>query len=371
MKKLRYGMVGGGIDGNIGSAHRAALRLTGSAELVAGCFSRDFEKNIKSGVQLGVSRARCYESYASMAKAEQDRPDRIDFVVVVTPNRSHYEVCHAFLEAGIPIACDKPLTTTLEQAEALEDLSDKKNIPFMVTYTYTGHHMFQKARDLVREGHIGTLRKVVAEYPQSWLADENSDGGKQGAWRMDAAQSGGTNCLGDIGSHVQNAVAALTGMEFQRVLADMNAVVPGRTLDDDDTILFRLQDGTVGSFWVSQLAYGHENDLQIRLFGSKGALCWSLKEPKVLRLYDTQDQVHILTPQQCDAARFGRFEAEAEYTDWNIAMCNLYEHFMERICSPGAPVQYPTVKAGVQSLRFLQACLKSSNQGGVWVDVRK
>lgn len=371
MKKLRYGMVGGGIDGNIGAAHRAALRLTGRAELAAGCFSRDFEKNIKSGVQLGVSQARCYASYADMAKAERDRPDRIDFAVVVTPNQSHYEVCRAFLEAGIPVACDKPLTTLVEQAEDLENLSEQKNIPFMVTYTYTGHHMFQKARDLVQAGQIGTLRKVVAEYPQSWLADENSDGGKQGAWRMDAAQSGGTNCLGDIGSHVQNAVAALTGMEFQRVLADMNAVVPGRTLDDDDTILFRLQNGTVGSFWVSQLAYGHENDLQIRLFGSKGALCWSLKEPKVLRLYDTQNQVHILTPQQCDAARFGRFEAEPEYTDWNIAMSNLYERFMERICSPSMPVQYPTVKAGVQSLRFLQACLKSSSQGGMWVDVGK
>lgn len=369
MRKLRYGMVGGGLDGNIGAAHRAALRLTGNAALTAGCFSRDPEKNRRSAAAFDVAPERCYTAYADMAKAERDRPDGIDFVVVVTPNRSHYEICRAFLEAGIPVACDKPLTVSLEQAEDLERLAGEKRLPFMVTYTYTGHHMFQKARNLIQTGAIGTLRRVVAEYPQSWLADEHSDGGKQGAWRMDAAQSGGTNCLGDIGSHVQNAVSALTSLEIQRVLADMNVVVPGRVLDDDDTILFRLQDGTVGSFWVSQLAYGHDNDLQLRLFGSKGSLCWNLTEPAVLRLYDTQNQLSLLTPHREEEARFGRFEAAAEYSDWHIAMSNLYDRFMGQICDPAVKAQYPTVQMGVQSLRFLQACLQSSRSGGVWVQV--
>lgn len=369
MELMQYGMVGGGPDGNIGNAHRKALKLSGAAVLTAGCFSRHADKNRQMAGQLGVAPDRCYESYAEMACAEALRPDGIRFVVVVTPNSSHYEICKCFLEAGIAVACDKPLTVELAQAEALERLAAERRLPFMVTYTYTGHHMFRRMRALISSGALGTIRKVMAEYPQSWLADEHSDGGKQGQWRMDPKQSGGTNCLGDIGSHVENAVSTLTGLKLKRVLAMMNTVVPGRVLDDDDVVLTEYSDGTTGAYWVSQFAFGHDNDLRVRVYGSEGSCEWGLAEPAKLTLFDAQNRCTVLTPQPEDVAAYGRYEAGSEYEPWNIAMSNLYLRFMEHIRNPELPADYPTAAAGVESMRFIRACLESSSRKNVWVTV--
>ncbi len=206
MAKLRYGMVGGGPGAFIGDAHRKAVSLDGTAELVAGCFSRTPEKTLEQGKALGLEPERCYASYQEMAEAEAAREDGIDFVVIVTPNNTHYAIAKAFLEAGIHVACDKPLVTTVQEAEDLKKTADEKDLLFMVTYTYTGHVTMKYMRDLVKNGEIGTIRTVMAEYPQGWLYDENSWGGKQGEWRCDPAQSGRVNCLGDLGTHVENAV---------------------------------------------------------------------------------------------------------------------------------------------------------------------
>ena len=239
----------------------------------------------------------------------------------------------------------------------------------MVTYTYTGHHMFRRMRALISSGALGKIRKVMAEYPQSWLADEHSDGGKQGQWRMDPKQSGGTNCLGDIGSHVENAVSTLTGLKLKRVLAMMNTVVPGRALDDDDVVLTEYSDGTTGAYWVSQFAFGHDNDLRVRVYGSEGSCEWGLAEPAKLTLFDAQNRCTVLTPQPEDAAAYGRYEAGSEYEPWNIAMSNLYLRFMENIRNPELPADYPTAAAGVESMRFIRACLESSSRKNVWVTV--
>lgn len=206
-KRLRYGMVGGGPDAFIGEAHRKAINVDQTAQLVAGCFSRKIEKTMQQGETLGIAPDRCYENYKVMAETEAKREDGIDFVVVVTPNASHYEVCKAFLEAGINVSCDKPLVTDSKQAEELKAIADEKGLLFMVTYTYTGHVTAKYIRDLIKNGEIGTIRTVMAEYPQGWLYNENECGGKQGEWRCDPAQSGKVNCLGDLGTHVENAVA--------------------------------------------------------------------------------------------------------------------------------------------------------------------
>lgn len=368
MELMQYGMVGGGPDGNIGSAHRKALKLSGAARLTAGCFSRHEDKNHQMAMQLGVAPDRCYTSYAEMARVEARRPDGIRFVVVVTPNSSHYAICKCFLEAGIAVACDKPLTIELAQAEELAQLAEERQLPFMVTYTYTGHHMFQRMRAMLASGELGRIRKIMAEYPQSWLADEHSDGGKQGQWRMDPKQSGGTNCLGDIGSHVENAVSTLTGLKLTHVLAMMNTVVPGRILDDD-VVLTRYSDGTTGAYWVSQFAFGHDNDLRIRVYASAGSCEWGLAEPTTLTLFDAHNRCTILTPQPEDTEAYGRYEAGSEYEPWNIAMSNLYLRFINHIRHPDLPANYPTAAAGVESMRFIRACMESSRRKNVWVTV--
>ena len=219
MKKLSYGMVGGGPGSFIGDAHRRAINIDGLATLVAGCFSRTLEKCKQTGAELGIADDRCYASFDEMAKAEAAREDGIDFAVIVTPNVSHYPACKAFLEAGIHVACDKPLCLTAEQAKELETLAEEKGLLFLVTYTYMGHVTAKHIRRYIAEGKLGKIRTVMAEYPQGWLAYEGEWGGKQGEWRCDPKQSGGVNCLGDLGTHVENAVSMLTGLKIKRVLA--------------------------------------------------------------------------------------------------------------------------------------------------------
>jgi len=275
MKKLTYGMVGGGPGSFIGDAHRRAINLDATAQLVAGCFSRTLEKCRATGSELGIEEDRCYGSFEEMATVESARPDGIDFVVVVTPNVSHYPVCKAFLQAGIHVACDKPLCLTVEQAEELERLAEEKKLLFLVTYTYMGHVTAKHIRDYIRAGKLGKVRMVMAEYPQGWLAYEGEWGGKQGAWRCDPEQSGGVNCLGDLGTHVENAVATMTGLKIRRVLSKMDIVVPGRVLDDNDVVMVEYEGGATGVYWTSQFAIGHDNDLRVRIYGENGSILWS------------------------------------------------------------------------------------------------
>ena len=310
MAKLRYGMVGGGPGAFIGDAHRKAISLDGTAELVAGCFSRTPEKTKEQGAALGLDPERCYANYKEMAAAEPAREDGIDFVVIVTPNNTHYEIAKAFLEAGIHVACDKPLVTTAEEAEELKRIADEKGLLFMVTYTYTGHVTMKYMRDLVKNGEIGTIRTVMAEYPQGWLYNENDWGGKQGEWRCDPAQSGRVNCLGDLGTHVENAVATVTGLKIKRVLAKMDVVVPGRKLDDNDQILVEYEGGATGINWTSQFAIGCDNSLRLRIYGSKGTLLWFQETPEEVTLIREDGIARTIkrgygavTP---DAAKYGR-----------------------------------------------------------------
>ena len=379
MRKLRYGMVGGGPGSFIGDAHRKAINLDGYAELVAGCFSRSPEKCRQTGDELGIERDRCYDSYEQMAKSEAQRPDGIDFVVVVTPNVSHYPVCKAFLEAGIHVACDKPLCLSIEQADALCKLADEKQLLFMVTYTYMGHVTAKHIRNYIAQEKLGKIRTVMAEYPQGWLAHEGEDGGKQGQWRCDPTQSGGVNCLGDLGTHVENAVAMMTGLKIKRVLAKMDVVVPGRVLDDNDMVLVEYVGGATGCYWTSQVAIGHDNDLRVRIYGEKGSILWSQETCEKVTMIDADGTVTERHRGNggidADAALYGRLPS-GHTEGWLEAMGNLYGSFIRcvRAKTDGTftadMIDYPTVHDGAEGIKFIYACLQSNAAGNVWVDMQ-
>ena len=375
-RTLTYGMVGGGPGAFIGEAHRKAIALDGSARLTAGCFSRSAEKTREQGAALGLDSDRCYADYKEMAEAEGRRADGIDFVVVVTPNATHYEICKAFLEAGIHVACDKPLAVDSAQGEELERLAREKGLLFMVTYTYTGHVTAKYIRDLIRAGEIGPIRTVMAEYAQGWLYNENDWGGKQGEWRCDPAQSGKVNCLGDIGTHVENAVAAMTGLKIKRLLAKMDVVVPGRKLDDNDQVLVEYEGGATGVNWSCQFAIGSDNSLRVRIYGAKGTILWDQERCEEITLIG-EDGISrtirrgngAVTP---GAAQYGRLPA-GPTEGWLEAMGNLYDSFTRCVAAKADGtftedmIDYPTIQAGIQGLKYVEACLKSSENGNIWV----
>ena len=378
MKRLSYGMVGGGPGSFIGDAHRKAINIDGKAALVAGCFSRSAEKCRQTGAELGIAEERCYVSFEEMAKAEAARPDGIDYVVVVTPNVSHYPVCKAFLEAGIHVSCDKPLCLTVEQAEELEKLAEEKNLLFLVTYTYMGHVTAKHIKRFIAEGKLGKIRTVMAEYPQGWLAYEGEWGGKQGEWRCDPKQSGGVNCLGDLGTHVENAVATMTGLKVKRVLAKMDVVVPGRVLDDNDVVLVEYEGGATGCYWTSQFAIGHKNDLRVRIYGEKGSILWEQENCEKVTMieYDGTEVVRYRGAPGIEpgAAAYGRLPS-GHTEGWLESMGNLYRSFMECVNAKkdgsftADMIDFPTVHDGAEGVKFVHACLKSNQEGNVWVEL--
>lgn len=378
--KLKYGMVGGGAGSFIGGAHRRSINLDGQAELVAGSFSRNYDNTLATVAELGVPSDRLYRDYADMARAEASREDGIDFLVVVTPNASHYEICKAFLEEGIHVACDKPLAVNAQQADDLVRIAREKNLLFLVTYTYMGHVTAKHAAEIIARGEIGQVRTVMAEYPQGWLADADSDGGKQGAWRCDPAQSGDVNCLGDLGTHVENTVAAMTGLKIKRLLAKMDVVVPGRVLDDNDFVMVEYEGGATGMYWTSQIAIGHDNSLRVRIYGDNGSIQWFQEEPEkitVIKKDGSLTEHHrgygSIAPGAASYSRLPSGHPEG----WFEAMGNLYASFIRciRAKQDGSfkpdMIDFPTVEEGAEGIHFVEACLKSARNGNIWVDVKK
>ena len=372
-KKLTYGMVGGGPDGFIGDAHRRAIALNMNAFPAAGCFSRDPEKSRITADMLGIDPARCYADYAQMAQAESAREDGIDFAVVVTPNASHFEICKAFLEAGIHVACDKPVTVSLAQAKELQHLAEEKGLLFMVTYTYMGNVTAKDIRDLIRQGEIGAVRMVMAEYPQGWLAHESDDGG----WHSDPAQGGRVNCLGDLGTHVENAVATMTGLRIRRVLAKMDKKVPGHILDDNDSILVEYEGGASGIYWTSQMAIGSANSLRVRIYGEKGTVEWFQEYPEDVTLIGpdgSRKKIKRGSAVTAYAARYNRLPA-GHPEGWYESMGNLYSSFTRCILAKQDGtftedmIDHPTILDGVHGMAFVEACLQSAEKGGVWTDI--
>lgn len=376
---LRYGMIGGGPGSFIGDAHRRAIRIDGEAQLVAGVFSRSEEKSKQTAEELHLDPSRCYKNYQEMADAESKREDGVDFVVVVTPNATHYDICKTFLNAGISVACDKPVTISYAQAKELQDLAKSKDLLFMVTYTYTGHVTAKHIRQFIKEGKLGDIRVVMAEYPQGWLAKADDIGGKQGAWRCDPKLSGGVNCLGDLGTHVENIASMMTGLKIKRVLAKMDVIVPGRVLDDNDSVLVEYDNGATGIYWTSQVAIGSDNSLKVRIYGSEGTILWEQEQCEKLTYIDTDGGIHEIHrgyPEiEPEAAKYGRLPA-GHTEGWLESMGNLYRSFTSCLLAKEDGtftedmIDFQTIDDGAEGLAFIEACLESNKNGNVWVEMK-
>lgn len=370
--RIKLGMVGGGIGAFIGEVHRMAARLDDHFELVAGAFSSDPQRSKDSGKQLGIDPARCYEDFATMARAEAARKDGIEAVAIVTPNHLHFAAAKAFLEAGIHVICDKPLTSTLDDALALQAIAQDSGKLFAVTYNYSGYPMVRQARAMVARGELGAIRVVQVEYPQDWLStDLESSGQKQAAWRTDPAQAGAGGSLGDIGTHAFHLTEFITGLKVTSILADLNAFVPGRELDDNAQLLLRFANGGRGSLWASQVAVGHENGLRIRVYGEKASLQWFQEQPNQLQFAALGEAPGIISRGSSsadDSANAVTRIPGGHPEGFLEAFANLYTGFADAIRGhDNANANLvPAIDAGVRGVLFVETAVASANNGGVW-----
>ena len=376
-RRIRLGMVGGGEGAFIGAVHRIAARIDDRYELVAGALSSTPEKAVRSAQAIGLDPARSYPDFATMAKAESARPDGIEAVAIVTPNHMHAPAARAFLEAGIHVICDKPLTTSLEEAKALKAIVDKSGLIFALTHNYTGYPLVRHAREMVQKGDLGDIRIVQVEYPQDWLAEKIEDTGhKQAEWRSDPARSGAGGCIGDIGTHAYNLADFVTGIELSEICAELTTFVPGRKLDDDVQILLRYRNGAKGFLWTSQVAPGHENGLKIRVYGSKGSIEWVQANPNQLIWSPLGQNQQIVTRNGAGAGPASRRVARVpggHPEGYLEAFATLYSEAAEAIIAardgktPDADVTFPTIDDGVKGLAFIEAAIRSSKAGANWV----
>jgi predicted dehydrogenase len=378
-RKLRFGMIGGGRGAFIGAVHRIAAAMDNQAELVAGAFSADVARSRASGADLFLEPSRVYASYAAMARAEARRPDdeRLDFVVIVTPNHLHFPVAKTFLEHGFNVVCDKPATFSLGEARRLRSLVRRTRKIFVLTHNYTGNPMVKQARDLVRSGVLGDIRKVVAEYPQGWLSTAlEKSGQKQAAWRTDPKRSGAAGCIGDIGTHAENLARYITGLRIDSLCADLTTFVRGRRLDDDGNILVRYKGGAKGVIHASQVSVGEENALAIRVYGTKAGLEWHQESPNEL-IVKFPDQPSQLWRRGngyvgANAARFTRIPA-GHPEGYLEAFANIYREAFRAIAAevsgrrPPKNLDYPTIDDGVEGMAFIEAVVRSARLGATWV----
>ncbi|MEQ1770983.1 MAG: Gfo/Idh/MocA family oxidoreductase, partial [Devosia sp.] len=294
-RRIRLGMVGGGTGAFIGAVHRIAARIDGDYDLVAGAFSSKPAVSKESGRNLGIDPSRVYGSYEEMAKAEAARPDGIEAVSIVTPNNVHYHPAKVFLEAGIHVICDKPLTSTLADARALAEVKPAKGAKFLLTHNYTGYPLVRQARELVKSDALGKIRVVQVEYPQDWLTNAPDPGNKQASWRTDPKRSGAGGAIGDIGTHAYNLARFITGLKVEAVSADLQSFVKGRKVDDNVNVLLRFRGGARGMLWASQVAPGNENALKIRVYGEKAGLEWRQENPNQLWFTELGKPAQLLT----------------------------------------------------------------------------
>jgi predicted dehydrogenase len=377
-RKLKAGMVGGGRDAFIGGVHRIAMRLDGKIELVAGAFSSNAEKSRLSGEELLLDANRVYPDYKTMVDRELRLPvgERIDFVSIVTPNRTHVPVAKAFLESGFDVVCDKPLAFNLEEALDLQQAVQKTGKVFALTHNYTGYPMVKEARELVRRGELGNLLKVVVEYPQGWLINPiDAEGHKGAAWRTNPEQAGASSCVGDIGTHAENLTRYITGLEIDELCADFTTFVKGRRLEDDANMLVRFKGGARGVLYASQISVGEENSLTIRVYGTKASLEWHQEEPNdlIVKYADAPRRTYRRgNPYLGDAAkRFTRIPA-GHPEGFLEAFANIYLEAARAIDAEvnGQPVpadcDFPTVKDGVEGMLFVATAVRSAKGGAVW-----
>ncbi|MEC7767575.1 MAG: Gfo/Idh/MocA family oxidoreductase [Pseudomonadota bacterium] len=373
-KKIRLGLVGGGIGAFIGEVHRIAARLDDRYELVAGAFSSEPRRAADSAAELRIDPARSYNSFEEMAKKESKLRQGIEVVSIVTPNHLHCPAAKAFLKAGIHVICDKPLSTTLEDAEEVESLVKESGLIFAITYNYSGYPMVRHAREMVASGKLGNIRVIQVEYAQDWLATNiEAKGQKQAAWRTDPELAGAGGSIGDIGTHAFHLAEFISGLEAKSLLADLDTFVSGRKLDDNANILLHYSNGAKGMLWSSQVASGQENALRIRLFGDKGGLEWAQEDPNYLHYTQLGESHQVLT-------RGGHGLAEAAVSATRTpaghpegfleGFANLYRDIADMIeatrTGKSVATLVPDVTDGVKGIRFVEKAVNSSAAGSIW-----
>ncbi len=380
-RKLRMGMVGGGRGAFIGQVHRMAANLDGKIELVAGCFSSDPEKSRLSGEDFFLDPFRVYSDYREMAEKEASLPEdeRIDFVSIVVRNNLHYDVSKTFLEAGFHVVCDKPMTFDFDQALELRELVHRTGLVFVLTHNYTGYPMVKEARRMVRDGELGRLLKVVAEYPQGYaVGDVQETGSEQiSNWRADPSVAGASNCIGDIGTHAHNLVRYVCGIEVEELCAELTAFIPGRQLDDDGNILVRFTDGAKGIIYASQISNGDENALSIRAYGTKASIEWRQEYPNdlIVKYADKPRQVYRRGNDYLgDAAKantrtpFGHPEGFIEaFANVYLAAAGAIADHIDGRPPPAGGYDFPNVDDGVAGMAFIETAVKSSQSTDKWI----
>ncbi len=371
-RRIRLGMVGGGNDAFIGGVHRIAARIDDKYELVAGALSSTPEKARASGEALGLKRI--YEDFKTMAAREARRKDGIEAVAIVTPNHVHFAAAREFLKRGIHVICDKPLTSTLQDAKKMVKAAESSEALFILTHNYTGYPMVRQARAMVAGGEIGTIRVVQVEYPQDWLTEEQDF--KQAEWRTDPARSGAGGSTGDIGTHAYNLACFVTGLEAESLAADLQAFVPGRQVDDNAHVMLRFTGGARGMLWSSQVAPGNENGLRLRVYGDKGGLEWKQEDPNYLWYTPFGKPKQLITRNGAGAgdaaARMSRIPP-GHPEGYLEGFANIYNEAAEAILAArdGSPIPedviYPTVYDGLKGVQFVSACVKSSARNAAWI----
>ena len=380
-RRIRLGMVGGGQGAFIGGVHRMAARLDDRYELVAGALSSEPERALASAAELRLAPERSYIDYREMAAREAARDDGIDLVAVVTPNHLHAPIARAFLDAGIDVVCDKPLTTTLAEALELVARVRRSGRLFALTHNYSGYPMVRQARAMVRSGEIGTIHKVLVEYPQDWLTTGlEFTGQKQAAWRVDPEQAGAGGSLGDLGSHAEHLGRFISGLTLKAVSADLHTFVDGRRLDDNAHVLLRYTNGARGMLWCSQVAPGNENALRVRVYGSKAGLDFRQEQPNHLVFTPLGQSPRLITRAghgSGDAARHATRTPSGHPEGYIEGFAQLYRDVAEQIHArwqgrapdPQA-CSVPGVEDGALGMKFIEAVVASSRADGRWVDAQ-
>jgi predicted dehydrogenase len=380
-RKIRYGMVGGGRGAFIGAVHRIAAAMDQQIDLVCGAFSSDPERSKSSGADLFLPASRCYGTFEEMIRGEAKLPEnqRMDFIAIVTPNHVHFPPAKMALENGFHVLSDKPATFNLAEVKDLAALVKKTGLLYGLTHNYTGYPLVKEARDMIRAGKLGTIRKIVVEYPQGWLATRlEATGQKQAGWRTDPKRSGAGGCVGDIGTHAENLAEYITSLKISELAADLTSFVKGRELDDDVNVLLRFTGGAKGVLHTSQISVGEENNLNIRVYGELGGIEWHQKEPNTM-LVKWPDQ-----PMQVYRAANGYLGASAKAATrtppahpegYLEAFANIYRNFANHIrarleerqlAKDDPALDYPKIEDGVRGMAFIEAVVKSSSKNAAW-----
>lgn len=373
------GMVGGGKGAFIGEVHRKAAALDGYIELVCGAFSSSPEKSRATGEELFLPEDRAYGSFEEMIKKEKELPEgeRMDFVSIVTPNHVHFPPAKLALENGFHVVCDKPMTVNLKEAKELASLVEDTGLLFALTHNYTGYPMVKQARQMVEEGDLGEIRKIVVEYPQGWLATKlEEEGNKQASWRTDPEKAGPAGAMGDIGTHAENLAEYVTGLQISELCADLSTFVKGRQLDDDGNVLLRFGNGAKGVLHASQISVGEENSLKLFVYGEKGGLEWHQEEPNTLYVkHQGQPEEKYRTGNPYigeNATRNTRLPA-GHPEGFIEAFANVYRNFALALGSrlsgeePSSEhLDFPTVDDGVRGIAFIDTLIKSNKSDKKW-----